>query len=236
MSLTSPASGVSHVDLPAGTWVVVPVYNERKVIGAVLDELLAVFDHVVCVDDGSCDGSAEVVARSRARLVRHPINLGQGAALQTGMEYVLREPAARIVVTYDADGQHRVEDAVALVHVLARQDVDIVFGSRFIDGTTELPRLKRLVLKLAVRYMNATSQLRLTDAHNGLRAFNRRVAEALDISQGGMAHASEIVTTVARRRFRYTEAPVRILYTDYSRGKGQSVLNSVNILFDLLLR
>lgn len=223
-------------DVPPGTWVVIPVYNEHAVIADVLNELLRTFDRVVCVDDGSSDDSAALIARTGAHLVRHPVNLGQGAALQTGVEYVLRDPAAQLVITYDADGQHRVEDAVTMVRLLAQQDVDIVFGSRFLSGTTELPRLKRLVLKLAVRYMNATSQLRLTDAHNGLRVFNRRVAAALDIQQGGMAHASEIVTTVARNGFRYTEAPVQILYTDYSRAKGQSVLNSVNILFDLMFR
>lgn len=222
--------------VPPGTWVIIPVYNEVSVIGSVLERLFRFFDNVVCVDDGSCDGSAEVIAATPAHLLRHPINLGQGAALQTGLEYVLRRGDGNFFVTYDADGQHRVEDALSLLEILRRREVDIVFGSRFLDDQTELPLLKRYVLKLAVRYTNASSGVRLTDAHNGMRVFNRRVAEALDIQQGGMAHASEILTAVARCGFRYTEAPVKILYTDYSRAKGQSVLNSVNILFDLLLK
>lgn len=218
------------------TWVLVPVYNEAPVIGDVTRRLLTEFDNVVCVDDGSSDGSADAIAGTGAHLVPHPINLGQGAALQTAIEYALRRPDAEYFVTYDADGQHRLEDAVAMLDEIRSGTFDIVFGSRFLDDRTQLSPMKNALLRLAVRYTNATSGLVLTDAHNGLRVFNRSVAEALDIQQSGMAHASEITTTIASRGFSYTEVPVHILYTEYSRSKGQSMLNAVNILFDLLLR
>jgi glycosyltransferase involved in cell wall biosynthesis len=220
----------------ADTWVLVPVYNEGPVIAGVVRGLLTEFSNVVCVDDGSIDNSAAEILHSGAHLVQHAVNLGQGAALQTGIEYALRHAAARYFVTYDADGQHRVEDAVAMLGVLRSGDHDVVFGSRFLDDRTQLTPMKNALLRVAVRYMNATSGLVLTDAHNGLRVFNRPVATALDIQQPGMAHASEITTTIAKRGFRYTEIPVHILYTQYSRSKGQSMLNAVNILFDLLLR
>jgi glycosyltransferase involved in cell wall biosynthesis len=223
---------VSHPD----TCVVIPVYNEDQVIAGVVADVLRVFDHVVCVDDGSSDGTLAELEKTGARIVRHPVNLGQGAALQTGIDYALADPAVRSIVTYDADGQHRVEDASHMVDLLESEDVDIVFGSRFLDDRTEVGWAKRAVLKLAVRYTNASTGLRLSDAHNGLRAFNRAVAERLDIRMNGMAHASEFVTTVAQAKFRYTETPVHIIYSDYSRSKGQSLLNSVNIVFDLLFR
>jgi glycosyltransferase involved in cell wall biosynthesis len=221
---------------PRSTCVVIPVFNEAQVLDGVLRAVLADYPLVVCVDDGSTDGSVELVSRTSAVLVRHPINLGQGAALQTGIAYGLLDPCVRTFVTYDADGQHQLSDVRRMVDRLARGDVDVVFGSRFLDDRTDVGRIKRLVLKLAVGYTNRTSGLRLSDAHNGLRVFDRSVAEALDIRQNGMAHASEIVSTVADRGFRYTEEPVHILYTDYSRSKGQSLLNSVNILFDLFFR
>lgn len=218
------------------TWVVVPLYNEAAVIGDVVRSVRTAFPHVVCVDDGSRDDSAEAAETAGAVVVRHPVNLGQGAALQTGLEYALIDPGMRYVVTFDADGQHRVEDAVSMVDRLRAGEADVVFGSRFLDGRTTPGPLKRLVLKSAVAYTNLTTGVHLTDAHNGLRAFTRAVAEHLDLRQNRMAHASEIVGQVGRGHFRHVEHPVHILYTEYSRSKGQSLLNSVNILAEMLFK
>lgn len=218
------------------TAVVVPVYREAKVIGAVVDGLLAQFSQVYCVDDGSPDGSGQIAQRHGARVVHHPLNLGQGAALQTGMAAALRNPAIRYVVTFDGDGQHTVTDALAMVQRLRSGDVDVVFGSRFLDERTELTVAKRLVLRAAVGYTNVITGLRLTDAHNGLRAFTRDVAASIDLVHDGMAHATEIVSQISKGKWRYAELPVHIVYTDYSRAKGQSLWNSVNILFDLIVR
>ena len=218
------------------TWVVVPLYNEEAVIGEVVRRVRDTFPKVVCVDDGSVDHSAAAAEAAGAAVVRHPVNLGQGAALQTGLEYACLDPAMRYVVTFDADGQHRVDDAVAMVDRLRRGEADVVFGSRFLDDRTDPGLLKRLVLKTAVTYTNLTTGVHLTDSHNGLRALTRAVAERLDIRQNRMAHASEITAQVGRERFRYVEEPVHILYTDYSRAKGQSLLNSVNILAEMLFK
>lgn len=217
-------------------WLVVPLYNEGEVIRQVITDALPTFSHIVCVDDGSSDNSASEAAESGAVVVSHPINLGQGAAIQTGIAYVLQQPGATYIVTFDSDGQHRVEDATAMVDILRTEPVDVVFGSRFLDGRTQPGLLKKTVLKTAIAFSNATSGVRLTDTHNGLRAFSRAGASALSIKQNRMAHASEIVEQVGKARLRYVEHPVHILYTDYSRKKGQSLLNSVNILTELLYR
>jgi polyprenyl-phospho-N-acetylgalactosaminyl synthase len=220
----------------AAVCFVIPVFNEGGVISEVLQTVLAEFPIVVCVDDGSTDDSVERIAETEAVLVRHSINLGQGAALQTGISFGLLQPGVEAFVTFDGDGQHQLTDVHRMLERLERGDVDVVFGSRFLDDRTKVSMLKRVVLKLAVAYTNRTSGVHLSDAHNGLRVFNRDVAAALDIKQNGMAHASEIASTVATHGFRYAEEPVHILYTDYSRSKGQSLLNSVNILFDLVFR
>ena len=115
------------------TWVVIPVYNEEKVIGDVVAGVRTSFAQVVCVDDGSTDRSAEVAAKAGARVVRHPVNLGQGAALQTGFEYALADPSMELVVTFDADGQHLISDAVGMVERLRAGEADVIFGSRFLD-------------------------------------------------------------------------------------------------------
>ena len=218
------------------TWVVIPLYNEGTVIGDVVRELRKDLPDVVCVDDGSADSSAAEARDAGAVVVRHAVNLGQGAALQTGICYALRDPDMRYLVTFDADGQHRPEDAVGMLEQLRQGDADVVFGSRFLGSSKDAGWAKRLVLRAAVAYSNLTTHVRLTDAHNGLRAMNRRAAETLDIRQDRMAHASEIVAQVGQAKLRVAEHPVHILYTEYSKSKGQSMLNAVNIVVDLFFK
>jgi glycosyltransferase involved in cell wall biosynthesis len=216
--------------------VVIPVHNEATVVADVVRSVRKHYPTVVCVDDASTDGSADEVLAGGALLVRHPFNLGQGAALRTGLEYGLVETSSRYFVTFDADGQHDVDDIAQMIDILDREQAQIVFGSRFLDTRTQLGLAKHAVLRLAVKYTRMSTGLALTDTHNGLRCFTREVAAALDITMNGMAHASELVTIVANKGFRYAEVPVHIRYTDYSRSKGQSLMNSVNILFDIFFR
>ncbi|SES43267.1 Glycosyl transferase family 2 [Pedococcus cremeus] len=217
-------------------WLVVPLYNEAPVIGDVVRSARAVFPNVVCVDDGSADDSVAQAARAGAVVVRHPVNLGQGAALQTGFEYALSDPGMRWVVTFDADGQHQVSDVLEMLEKARTENLDVVFGSRFLDDRTQAGFAKRLVLRTAVAYTNLTTHTRLTDAHNGLRVMSRDVVSRLQITQNRMAHASELVQQIGAMDVRYGESPTHILYTDYSRAKGQSLWNAVNILVELILR
>lgn len=217
-------------------WVVVPLYNEASVIGKVVEDLLVHFQNVVCVDDGSSDDSAAVAAQAGAHLVQHPVNLGQGAALQTGIEFALGHADCDYIVTFDADGQHRIDDALGMLEKARSEDLAIVFGSRFLDDRTNPGWVKRVVLKTAVWVTNMTTSLKLTDAHNGLRVIRRDAAQQIDLKQDRMAHATEIVLQLGHTGLPWAEYPVELLYTDYSKAKGQSVLNSVNILVDLVVR
>ena len=217
-------------------WVVIPVFNEAQVIADVVERVRPTFPNVVCVDDGSADDSATRIAGTHAHLVRHSLNLGQGAALQTGLSYALARPGAKYFVTFDADGQHQVSDAERMVEVARNDETDVVLGSRVLEQAQHVPWLKRAVLRTAVALSPTARKLRLTDAHNGLRVFSRSVVERLHITMNGMAHASEIVAFLANNDVRVREVPVTILYTDYSKSKGQSLVNGVNILFDLSLR
>jgi polyprenyl-phospho-N-acetylgalactosaminyl synthase len=227
---------VSDLTSVHDTWVIIPLYNEEQVISAVVAEVLTAFDQVVCVDDGSTDRSADVAAMAGARVICHPVNLGQGAALQTGFEYALSDPAMKYVLTFDADGQHQISDAVGMVERLRAGEADVVFGSRFLDERSKPSFGKKMVLRAAVGYTNMTTHTRLTDAHNGLRAIHRPVLEQIRITQNRMAHASELVAQIGATGASYVEHPVHILYSDYSKAKGQSLWNSVNILADLILR
>ncbi len=217
-------------------WIVIPLFNEASVIGRVIAELREHFVNIVCVDDGSSDGSARLAADAGAHLVQHPVNQGQGAALQTGIEFALGHADCDYIVTFDADGQHRIEDALGMLEKARSEDLAIVFGSRFLDDRTNPGWVKRVVLKTAVWVTNMTTSLKLTDAHNGLRVIRRDAAEQIDLKQDRMAHATEIVLQLGHTGLPWAEYPVELVYTDYSKAKGQSVLNSVNILVDLVVR
>jgi glycosyltransferase involved in cell wall biosynthesis len=220
----------------SGIWIIVPAFNEQQVIGDVVAGLRSAFANVVCVDDGSRDGTAEAALRAGAHVVPHPVNLGQGAAIQTGVEYARRQPGATLFATFDADGQHRVADVLNMIDRISRGDADIVIGTRFNGAAARTPPLKRIILRAAAWLSPSSRRLGLTDAHNGLRVFNRTVADNLNLTMNGMSHAGEFVKLIDENRWRVVEMPVEILYTDYSLSKGQPLLNGVNIVFDGFLR
>ena len=218
------------------TWLVIPCFNEGQVIFDVIASARQTFPNIVAVNDGSRDNSAEAIHAAGAHLVNHPVNLGQGAAIQTGVEYARAQPGAQYFVTFDDDGQHQVKDVVAMVNRLRTEPVDIIVGTRFAgQDNSQVPWIKRVVLKTVVMLSPRTKRLGLSDAHNGLRTFNRKVAEEMDIRMNGMSHASEIVAMIDNHGWRVAEQPVDILYTEYSMSKGQSLINGVNILADGLM-
>lgn len=216
-------------------WVVVPAYREASVIAGVVRELRDRAVQVVVVDDGSADATAERARAAGATVLRHAVNRGQGAALQTGIDFALAH-GARFVVTFDSDGQHRAEDVDRLLDPLRRGRAEVALGSRFLGtDAAGMPRHRRALLRLAVWFTRLTSGARITDTHNGLRAFTRQAAARLDIRLDRMAHASEIIDQVSRSGAAWVEVPVAVRYTDYSRGKGQPAVAAFRIALDYIL-
>jgi glycosyltransferase involved in cell wall biosynthesis len=214
--------------------VVIPAYNEAEAVGPVVADLAKRGHRVIVVDDGSRDDTAGAARRNGAIVLRHAVNRGQGAALQTGIAYALRN-GADLIVTFDSDGQHAAEDVEALVAPLLAGRADVVLGSRFRGSTHGMTALRRLILKCAVLFTRYASGARVTDTHNGLRAFTRAAAMKLDIRLDRMAHASEILDQIVQHRLRYEEVPVHVRYTAYSRRKGQSSIAALRILADYVL-
>jgi glycosyltransferase involved in cell wall biosynthesis len=219
----------------ANVYVVIAAYNEAAVISRVVSEVGRAGYPVIVVDDGSKDATADHARRAGAAVISHPFNLGQGAALQTGIDYAL-EQGARAVVTFDADGQHRVSDISRLTDALVRERADFALGSRFLGQAPNLPPLRRLVLRAATVFTRLTTGLQVTDTHNGLRAMTRRGAAAIRLRQNRMAHASECLSQIGASGLHYVEQPVTIEYTAYSLAKGQSIRDAVLILLDLFAR
>lgn len=226
----------SPATVPAGVFVVIPAYNEGSALGEVVSGLAGRFARIVVVDDGSVDDTAGIAWRAGATVLVHPVNLGQGAALQTGIAYALSKGAA-FVVTFDADGQHDADDVPGMIDALAREGAQVALGSRFLEGSsTNATRARRMLLRAATVFTRITTGLKVTDAHNGLRVFSAAGAAAIRIRQNRMAHASEILAQIAANRIPYVECPVHIRYTEYSRAKGQSGFEALNILVDLFMQ
>ena len=218
-------------------WVIVRCHNEASVVASVIRELRAEFPNVVGVDDGSSDGSGRLMAEAGARVVRHSVNLGAGAALQTGVEFALLDPATTYLVCFDADGQHRVSDAVNMVARARNEGLDLLVGSRFLGTAPRgMPFARKVVLRGGRLFERATTGIALSDAHNGLRVLSRRFAAGLALTSSDMSYATELLEAVAASGARYGEHPVEIRYSAYSLGKGERSINSVNIAFDVLVR
>lgn len=216
-------------------WFVIPAYNEGEVLGDVVRCVVDRSFAVVVVDDCSTDATTDVSLPAGAHVCRHPINLGQGAALQTGFDYALAQ-GADAIVTFDADGQHSLEDAERMIERLEQGDVDVVLGSRFLGATVGMTSGKRFMLKAAILYTRLTSGLAVTDTHNGLRCMSRESVARIRIRHNRMAHASEILNSIGTLGLRYVEIPCTITYTPYSRAKGQRMSGAFAILADLALR
>ncbi len=221
-------------DVRKQTFVVIPAYNEGSCLADVVSEVRAIYPNVVVVDDGSTDDTYAAAQRTAAFVLRHAVNRGQGAALQTGLTFALRR-GARYVVTFDADGQHDPRDIDALLSPICAGECDIVLGSRFLGEAIDLPFSRRVLLRIAVLLTRLVNGLSVTDAHNGLRAFSRKAAERIDIRLDRMAHASELLDFVAASGLPWKEASVTVRYTPYSLSKGQSHRGALRILLHYIV-
>lgn len=216
------------------TWIVIPAYNEAKVLRRVLEGVLAVYPQVVVIDDASTDATYHEAQQTSAVVLQHIINRGQGAALKTGMAYALKQGADSIV-TFDSDGQHQVSDITKLIAPIAAGTADIVLGSRFLGDSSNVPPLRRMILQAGVIFTRWTSGIHVSDTHNGLRAMSAEAAKKIRIVQDRMAHASEILDEIVRHHLRYSEVPVTITYSYYSKEKGQGSLAMFKIAMKFLI-
>ncbi len=218
------------------TFVVIPAFNEAQVIGAVLQKLQTTGHRIVVVDDASSDETSSIAKKFTPDVLEHLINRGQGAALKTGIQYALQE-GAEIIVTYDADGQHQVEDIEKLIQPLVAGECQVTLGSRYLTELSrqKVPFMRKVLHRLAVIYTNISAGLQLTDTHNGLRAMTASAARKIQFNQDRMAHASEILEEIGRKHIPFKEVPVDVHYTDYSLAKGQHLGDFVKILFKIFI-
>ncbi|MDB4017176.1 glycosyltransferase family 2 protein [Amylibacter sp.] len=217
-------------------WIVIAAYNEASVIKEVVSDLRAHGLHnIVVVDDGSIDDTGSIAIESGAHMLRHQVNRGQGAALQTGIDYT-KLHQAEFIVTFDADGQHSPVDVNQMLKVLIESEADVALGSRFLGSIVNMSRKRLLILKLALFWTKIITGLSLTDVHNGFRIMSAKFTNEFEFTYDRMSHASEILNYIAKNKINYIECPVTITYTEHSMAKGQSNTDAIAIGLDLLKR
>jgi len=216
--------------------IVVPMYNEEEVVESVVKGLACSFENILVVDDGSTDSSSEILSRLGVSVLSHCINLGQGAAITTAFRYLKNLASSDIVgvVTCDADGQHSLDDIVAIATELLVCDEDVIFGSRFLGHEENIPYIRRKVLALVTRLTNRATGVRLTDTHNGVKAIKMPAVCKINVLTDGYAFETELITQIGRHQFKYKEMPTNTIYTSYSLSKGQKLRNGLIILEDLM--
>lgn len=233
-------------------WIVVPAYNEEKHIIGVIEDLQSNgYHHIVVIDDGSKDNTADASRQAGAIVLTHVINRGQGASLKTGIDFALLHDADYII-TFDSDGQHQAKDIATLLSPLEKDEADIVLGSRFLHGAASsvgstmgstmesinppIPLSRQILLKGSIFVIWIFYGLKMTDAHNGFRALSRRAAERITIKSNRMEHASEIINEIKRNNLRYLEKPVTIRYNDprHIHGAG-SYFGAIRIFLKMVL-
>jgi glycosyltransferase involved in cell wall biosynthesis len=216
-------------------FVIIPCYNEARVIRKTVTEVLEKGYSVVVVDDCSKDRSKKQLTGLPIYYLRHRINMGQGAALQTGIDFARRK-GAKYFVTFDADGQHDSNDIAGMVELIENEKVDVVFGSRFLPGSiTNVSKSRSVVLNFG-RYVNfLISGIMLSDSFNGFRLFSQNAAEKINLTENRMAHPAEFLALTATKKLKYTEYAVAIHYSDYSKAKGLKNKDGIKILFEILL-
>ena len=214
--------------------IIIPMYNEELTIKNVVLELQQKYPdyEIIIVDDASEDNSYKEATIKGVWLLKHIVNLGQGAAIQTGIEFV-RKLNIKYIITFDADGQHNADDIKEFVATLEK-GYDIVLGSRFLGSAENISFFKKYFLKLSRIFTFISTGIWLSDSHNGFRAINISNPN-FNITENRMAHASEIIDLIKKLNMKYIEKPCTIRYTSYSLKKGQSMSNAIGIIIEYII-
>ena len=210
-------------------------YNEEARIADAVRDALTHVPFAVVVDDGSRDKTGEVAYGAGAHVLTHILNRGQGASLQTGMDYALDVLGAEAIVHFDADGQMRGSEIPMMLEPIMKGEADVVLGSRFLGREAEnMPAMRRTMILLGGLFTRGLSGIRVTDTHNGFRVMSKEAASKIVITLDRMAHASEILDIIVNKRLRYVERPVTIRYSEETLQKGQSTLKAMATAMDIL--
>ena len=190
----------------------IPAYNEEKNIASIITKLKKIADSIIVCDDGSSDMTTEISKNLGAIVISHEKNMGYGVAINSIFQKS-REMNADLLVTFDADGQHRVEDIEKVIEPIKNNDADLVIGSRFLDKKSDVPNYRKIGIKVITQVTNASIKKKLTDSQSGFRAYNKQVLSQISPSDVGMGISTEILIKSSSKGLRITEVPITVLYS-----------------------
>ena len=191
----------------------IPAYNEEKNIASIITKLKNITDSIIVCDDGSSDMTSEISKNLGAIVISHKKNMGYGAAIRTIFQKSV-ELDSDILVTFDADGQHRIDDVNKILQPLENNEADIVIGSRFLDNESKVPNYRKIGIKVITQVTNASLKKKLTDSQSGFRAYNKQALTQISPSEMGMGISTEILIKASNKGLRIAEIPITILYHD----------------------
>ena len=210
----------------------IPAYNEEKNIAAIIIKLKKITDSIIVCDDGSSDMTSEISKNLGAVVISHKKNMGYGAAIRTIFEKSV-EIGSDILVTFDADGQHRIEDVSRVLHPLENNEADVVIGSRFLGKQSNVPNYRKLGIKVITQVTNSSIKTKLTDSQSGFRAYSRQVLSEISLSEIGMGISTEILIKASSKGLRITEVPITILYSG-DTSTHNPVSHGTSVLFSTI--
>ena len=200
----------------------IPAFNEEKNIGKVIVTLKKITNDIIVCDDGSNDLTKEIAEGLGAKVISHTKNMGYGEAIKSIFNEA-KKKEADILVTFDADGQHRPEDIMSLTKPIIDQQAEVVIGSRFLKNETNMPKYRKIGVKVLTKVTNMSIKENLTDSQSGLRAYQKKVLQNISLTDSGMGISTEILIKSHQKEFRIVEVPIQILY-----GKNTSTHNPVS--------
>ena len=191
----------------------IPAFNEEKNIASIITKLMGITDTIIVCNDGSSDLTSEIAEKMGAVVINHEKNLGYGGAIRS-IFFKAKEMDGDILVTFDADGQHRVEDIKTVIEPVINQEADLVIGSRFLDESEkEVPQYRKVGIKVITKITNASIKKQLTDSQSGFRAYSKQVINELNPSELGMGISTEILIKASSKNFKIFEVPIKIIYS-----------------------
>ncbi len=190
----------------------IPAFNEEKNIASIITKLSTIADTILVCDDGSTDLTATIAKKIGAVVIKHGKNLGYGAAIRS-LFLKAKDLDGDVLVTFDADGQHRIDDIKNVIKPIVNQEADLVIGSRFLDESEkEVPQYRKVGIKVITKITNASIKKQLTDSQSGFRAYSRKIISELNPSETGMGVSTEILIKASSKNFRIVEVPIKIIY------------------------
>ena len=210
----------------------IPAYNEEKNIAKIITKLKKITDSIIVCDDGSSDMTSEIAKNLGVIVISHKKNMGYGAAIRTIFEKSA-EIDSDILVTFDADGQHRIEDVSRVLHPLENSEADIVIGSRFLGKQNNVPNYRKLGIKVITQVTNSSIKTKLTDSQSGFRAYSKQVLSKISLSEIGMGISTEILIKASSEGLRITEVPITILYSG-DTSTHNPVSHGTSVLFSTI--